>query len=272
MEHKMSEGTQVQAEEVEAVDVAADEKVKAKKGGDYIKETAEEVEKLTKVKARNLAANLSENIEANYFKLGGVLKVIADNSWFEGYENFGKYVFEEFGFAERKARYLMQIYVDLVDKQIPWAKVAGLGWSKLKDLAPHLTLENVDEWVDKASKLSVAELQAALKATTPTGAGAEKTTDTVVTLKYKVHTDQAETIGHALAKAKGELQVDVDTVALENICALYLTGNSGTLVGGTDLKAAMVSGGWEKVLTIFGEVFPDIDISVGVPDDADKAA
>jgi hypothetical protein len=258
----MTEETQTQ----EADAAVEQEEKKATKKGDYIVETAQEVEKLTKVKARNMAANLSENIEANYFKLGGVLKVIADNSWFEGYENFGKYVFEEFGFAERKARYLMQIYVDLVDKQIPWAKISGLGWTKLKDLAPVLTLENVDEWVDKASKLSVAELQAALKAQTPSGGNAEKTTDTVVTLKYKVHTDQAETIGHALAKAKGELQTDVDTVALENICSLYLSGNAGVLVGGTDLKGAMASAGWEQVLTTFEELFPDIDIAIGVAD------
>ena len=57
------------------------------------------------------------------------------------------------GSQGRKARYLISIYDNLVTKMIPWEKVSHLGWTKLKDLAPVLTPENVDEWVAKAEKL-----------------------------------------------------------------------------------------------------------------------
>jgi hypothetical protein len=187
--------------------------------------------------------------------------VISDNSWFEGYESFDAFVFENFGFKSRKAAYLMQLYTDLVNKQIPWEKVHHLGWTKLAYLSPVLTLENLDEWVAKAEILTVLELQEALKAKHSDG-GAEKTTDEITTLKYKVKNDQAETINHALAKAKGELQTEYDTVALENICALYLSGNAGSVAPTADLKSVMVSAGWEQVLTLFGDLFPTINLTV----------
>lgn len=261
-------GEAVEAVQEEAqVEEATTKKTKAKGDGNLIATVAQEIEGLTKVKALNLAANLAENIETNYFKLGGVLSVISENSWFEGFESFDVFVYEKYGFQARKARYLMQIYKDLVTKQIPWEKVAPLGWTKLKDLAPILTLENVDEWVTKALSLSVLELQALLKAK-PEAGGEQKTTDEIVTLKFKLKADQAETVQHALAKGKGEVQTEYDTVALENICALYLSGNGGTLQVQGDLKGMMKAAGWHAALQVFAELFPEIDLEVTTPEPA----
>ena len=62
-------------------------KKKVEKTGNLILDIAHEVESLTKTKALNEAERLAENIEVNYFKLGGVLKLINDNSWFEGFDD-----------------------------------------------------------------------------------------------------------------------------------------------------------------------------------------
>jgi hypothetical protein len=51
-----------------------------------------------------------------------------------------------------------------------------------------------------------------------------KTTDEVVKMNFKFKKDQAEIITQAIQKAKGELQTQYDTVAVENICAGYLGG------------------------------------------------
>ena len=92
---------------------------------------------MTKTKALNMAEQLAENIEVNYFKMGGVLKLINDNSWFEGGSTTSMIsCTEKYGFQGRKARYLIAIYDNLVTKKIPWEKVSHLGWTKLKDLAP----------------------------------------------------------------------------------------------------------------------------------------
>jgi hypothetical protein len=256
-------GTEVAVETEEKTQSDTKTKKSVKNTGNLIADVAAEVETLTKTKALNLAASLSENIESNYFKLGGVLKVISDNGWYEGYDSFDSFVGERFGFASRKAKYLMQIYVDLVSKQIPWEKVAHLGWTKLKDLSPIITTENLDEWVKKAEALTVLELQALIKGGGEGGTSTtDKTTDDIVVLKYKFKQDQAETVQHALAKAKGEVGTEFDTVALENICSLYLSGNMGTITSSMDAESVVKSLGWEQTLVIFDKLFPQINLTV----------
>ena len=123
-------------------------------------QTATEIEGLTKAKALAEAVKLHTNVDNTYFRLGGILAKILENKWFDDHETFGEYVEETFGFKERKARYLIEIYVELVNQRIPHEKVSILGWTKIKMLAKHLDVNNVDEWVERASSLSVRELEA----------------------------------------------------------------------------------------------------------------
>jgi len=243
--------------------VAAIGKKKVEKTGNLILDIAHEVESMSKTKALNEAARLAENIEVDYFKMGGVLKLINDNSWFEGFESFDDFVFEKYGFQGRKARYLVSIYDNLVTKQIPWEKVSHLGWTKLKDLAVILTPENVDEWVAKAEKVTVLELQALLKAGQPDGTGDKtaKTSDDVIKMVFKFKTDQADVVQQALAKAKGELHTEFDTVALENVCAGYLGGTS-QVAKPFSLDEVIQTTGFEPLLGRIAELFPEYDITV----------
>jgi hypothetical protein len=263
--------TQSQVQEATPVTETKVKAVQAKKSGDLILDVANEIENLTKTKALNMADRLAEDIEANYFKLGGVLQLVLKQQWFEGYPSFEAFVAEKFGFAVRKAHYLIAIYSALVEKQIPWEKVAHLGWTKLKDLAPILTLENLDEWVEKASKVTVTELQALIKASQGgTGdASAEKTSTTsdVIVVKFKLHSEQNELVGTALAKAKGELQTDHDNVALAAICSGYLANASGVQPAAgepVDPEKLFAGMGFEQVLGVFEKVFPNIDLEVTV--------
>lgn len=238
-------------------------KKKVEKTGNLIVDIAHEVEGLTKTKALNMAESLAENIEVNYFKLGGVLKLINDNSWFEGFDSFDGFVFEKYGFQGRKARYLINIYDNLVTKMIPWEKVSHLGWTKLKDLAQTLTPENVDEWVAKAEKLTVLELQALLKAQQPIDGDGKpvKTTDDVVKMTFKLKADQVEIVTQALAKAKGELHTEHDTVALENICSGYVGGTT-QVNKPYSLDEVIETTGFEPLLKRIAEMFPQYDITV----------
>lgn len=254
-------------------------KAKGKKAqaatGNFIFDTAQQIEGLTKPKALGLAEELAQDIDNNSFRLGGVLKVIKDNSWFEGAEKFGDYVAARFGFQQRKADYLIEIYENLVTKQIDWNKVKGLGWTKLRELAKILTPENTDEWVAKAEKLTMIELLAVLKggATGSSAAGSTVNDDTV-TLKFKFKPDQVSTVQSALAKAKGELGTEFDTVALENIAAGYLGGSvqAAAPSAAPDPKVLFSNLGWQEVLNVFGEVFPNIDLNVTVNEGGEAAA
>lgn len=239
--------------------------LKQKATGDLLHDIAAEVEQMGKQKAQNRAVKLSEDIDRNSFELGGVLRVILKNGWFEGHESFGVYCMNTFGFQERKARYLIEIYEKLVEAGIPWEKVKDLGWTKLKDIARFLTKDNVDEWVEKASKLTVIELQKMLKEGTTEAAGDAKTTSDSVTFKVKLHTDQLEIVQSALAKAKAETNTEHDNVALERIAAGYL-GGTVTAAKVPDLKELMNGAGWEAVLNAFGECFPQVNLEVTVPE------
>lgn len=242
---------------------------KTKATGNLIHDVAVEIEGLSKTKALNAADKLAEDIEANYFRLGGVLKLILKEQWFEGYPNFESYVYEKFGFGKRKGDYLISIYTNLVDKQIPWEKVSHLGWTKLKDLAPILTLVNLDEWVAKATPCTVMELQAMLKATVGGEATSGKTTSDTTSLKFTVHNDQAEVIQGALAKAKGELATDHDNVALAGVCSGYLA-NVYAVAGAApdaapiDFVAEFTKLGYVEVLGLFEKAFPLIELSVDI--------
>jgi hypothetical protein len=259
----MSEET---IEVAETTAVAKKAKAKAEPTGNLILDVAAEVEKLTKTKALHLADSLADGIEENYFKLGGVLKMIQDNSWFEGFNDFDQFVFEKYGFQGRKARYLMGIYEQLVTKQIPWEKVKDLGWTKLKDLASILTPENVDEWVAKAANLTYLEMMALLKAGMPEGEISEKTKSDSHTLKFQLKGDQLEVVNAALAKGKGEMGTEYDSVVLENICAGYVAGTvGGATAAPGDIGAMMQSMGWEAVLQEFDKQWPNIDLQVKTP-------
>jgi hypothetical protein len=271
----MTDETQVPAEGTNAaeaqVQVAAPAEQtqapqKPKKSGDLIQDIAVEIAGLSKIKALNLAEKLSTEIETDHFRLGGVLKMILDQQWYEGFPTFDAFVLEKFGFAVRKAHYLIEIYTHLVDKQIPWEKVSGLGWTKLKDLAKHLTAENVDEWVAKATPVTVAELQAMLKPQAGT-TESTKTTSDVVKLQFKLHQDQAEQVNSALAKAKGELQTDHDNTAIAAICGGYLSNAQGvqTTGGGMSVEAFKAAG-YVAVLALFEQAFPEINLDVKVPE------
>jgi hypothetical protein len=258
-----TEGAAVTEQKVETTAVGKT-KAKSAKTGNLILDIAAEVETLSKTQALNRADKLAEDIETNYFTLGGVLKLIADNSWFDGFESFGLFVYQNYGFQERKARYLMQIYTDLVTKQIPWEKVANLGWTKLKDLAGVLTLENVDDWVAKAEKMTVLELQGALKATQVPTDGTAKATDEFSKISIKLKPDQMALYTAAINKGKAELGTDFDSVVLENICAGYV-GGTVAVAPSADIKTMMKALGWQAALEQFVEVYPEIDLTVKEP-------
>lgn len=254
------------------VQVAVPEtKVKAKATGDLIFDIAQEVEQMGKQKALNTAVKLSEEIDENFFKLGGILKVIIEQQWYEGFPTYEAFLREKFGFGKRKSDYLVKIYTKLVDNHIPYQKVAKLGWTKVKELVDVLTADNVDEWVAKALPLTVMELIGLLNAPTGESATATKTSDDVVPLKFKVHKDQAEVIHSALAKAKGEMQTEVDTVALTAICSGYLANASSLPQTTVDLPKLFKDLGFKQVLTVFGDVFPEIDVDVKIPEEGESA-
>lgn len=226
------------------------------------------IETLEKDKALSQISDLIESVETSYFALGGVLARVQEENWWkdEGFDTFKAFLAEKYGYAYRKAMYLIQIYKDVVNAGVKPEQVAKLGWTKLKEISHLLTLDNVEEWVKKADEMTVMQLVAyvkALKDNPGDKKAASTASSNVVSKTFKLHTDQREIIDTALQKKMADQGTDVETVALTSICEEFL---SETKTDGISVELFKKLG-FEKVLECFGEAFPNIDLEVAVPDD-----
>ena len=230
---------------------------------------SKEVENLTEGAAMNMARTLIEQGGLNDFKLGGVLSVIQANGWWQngGYGKFKDFIDTELNIPYRKAMYLIQIYVGLVESGVPWDEVAVLGWTKLKELASVMSLSNYAEWVDKASKMTVLQLQEYLKVMKEQVANGtlEEGDEEVVavsTLTFKVHSDQKEVVKQALEAAKKAHKTEFDNVALEHIALTYISEGAGALT----LKDQLSLAGIDDAMDAFQAAFPSAKLSVEFED------
>lgn len=252
-------------------------------GPDLISETVKRLENLTEDEALPFARELTETSEFSEFKLGGVLSKIQTEGWFGDHQNFKVMVQTEFGFGYRKAMYLVSIYHNLVEANVPWSKVSKVGWTKLKELAAVLNPGNVDEWVAKAQSMKFEDLKLYLKnMNKPSSEMVSKDIKTITTKTFKLHEDQKETVDAALEKAKESSNTDVDTVALEYICIEYLNQTSKAKPSPKAATAALTledqftailkkHGGskgeaLEEIFKAFDAVFPDVTIDVTLPE------
>ena len=147
---------------------------------------------------------------------------------------------------------------------LPWNKVKHIGWTKLKEIAGVVTVENVDEWVKIAKENNTISLIETVKAHLTADKQAVLTDQSVKsnvsTRSFKVHEDQKVTIDTALAKAKEQSGTTVDTAALEFICLDYL--------GGQSLPKKLKSIGIEAALEALDKAFPNANIEVEITEDA----
>jgi hypothetical protein len=193
--------------------------------GDVIHSTANAIENVTDAsEAETMVRTLLEDTEFNAFKIGGYLAVIQAKQWFGNYANFKDYVEGVFGLHYRKANYWVNIYTGLLEANVSWEQVKGLGWTKLKELVGILTPENVVEWVEKASGMTTIQLIEHLKAEKKGGGKATEGGESlpVTTMTFKVHSDQKEVIEQAITKAKQASGTESQTAALEGIALEYL--------------------------------------------------
>lgn len=240
---------------------------------DLIVSTVKEIEAMKEDKAFSMVPKLLDNIDHDYFRLGGVMAHIQSEGWFmdKGHENFRAYIENECGIAYRKSMYLIAIYNGLVASGVAWEDVRSIGWTKLKEIAAILTPENVKEWVSLAGDMTVLQLQDYIRAKSAgseSASSAEKSEVTepkkVSTMTFKVHEDQKATIREALDKCKHESGTETDTVALEYICLDYL-GGTPVLKSVPSLKDMMIGKSVEEVLEVLGEAFPDLEMEVKMP-------
>lgn len=245
-------------------------------GVDLIVSTAHELENLDATKAQALAKTLADQSDFSDFKLGGVLSVIQTNSWFAPYETFRAFVEAEFSIGYRKAMYLIDIYRKLVESGVPWDKVKEVGWTKLTALVDVMTLDNVDDWVEKAQQHTMVQLTQMIDAAKKGEPGESdgQTVSNLATLTVKVAPEQKAVIKQAIDKAKAEMGDDTksDGFCLEMVCLSYVNGGSVQVSGGDKPLVDVIK---EKGLVDFlneleeklAEAFPGVVFNATVPEE-----
>lgn len=261
-------------------DMEAPAKIKTKKTktDDQLVLMVQEISGFTAETAISEIATLIGTADESYIRLGGVLSLIQSKKFFEaeGYKNLKDLVETKFGIPYRKAMYWITIYDALIESGVPWAKVSMLGWTKLKDLAQILTLDNVDEWVERAQDMTVLQLKDAIdkfKAGTLKTSGLtpeDEQASEVTTFTVKVHTAQKLIIREAIEKAKSMSGTEFDGSALEAICMNFLSGGVASKPG--SLVSVLEKYTPEDALTAFEKVYPNMDVTVKVNTKAKKAS
>jgi len=225
---------------------------------DTLSDLVQGVENLNEKDAKHLAAQLVTEGDVTFIRLGGVLSLIQVNSWFYPHNSFREYVEKEHGLNYRKASYWVSIYNCLSDAKIPWRKVQHIGWSKLKEIASVLNHDNLEEWIKIAetqNTLTLIETVKKSKAKPESHLDDKmKEAKTLTTKTFKLHADQRETIEQALKQVKEQTHTEYDAVALELICADYMS--SPTIV------QKLQSLGLEAALSQVEKAFPQANITV----------
>jgi len=227
-------------------------------GDDTLSDLVQGVENLNEKDAKHLASQLVTEGDVTFIRLGGVLSLIQVNSWYEPYGSFKEYVEKEHGLNYRKASYWVSIYNCLSDAKIPWRKVQHIGWSKLKEIASVLTNDNLDEWLKIAETQNTLTLIETVKKSKSKPEShlddKMKEAKTLTTKTFKLHADQRETIEQALSQVKEQTHTEYDAVALELICADYMSSPT--------LAKKLQSLGLEAALAQVEKAFPQANITV----------
>ena len=249
--------------------------VTAKESSDLIAAISHQMESLTKDEAFGLVDSLLNTADEYDIRLGGALSAIIKNKWYQKDDEdktlFDEFILKTYGFKGRKARYLASIYDDLIESGVAWTQVEGIGWTKLRIIAPVLTVKNVEKWVKLGkTKTRLALIEAVEKAQLgkldksglEPGMGEVKTT---VNRNFKVHKDAVETVDLAIDKAKKEAETEFPGVALEAICQSYLNTGKKKLhpMGLVEtLKQHEVN----DVISAVNKVWPDLNFGVDLPE------
>lgn len=150
-----------------------------------------------------------------------------------GYKDFRSYAENELATQYRKALNFVEIGEVVTNLGLPKSRLEKIGWSKLCLLAPILTRENMEEWLQQAEEITHREL-AEVTRKERVERGDLNDRPKVVKLTIKMSEAEAGVIESAIDDAKKLTNSENTTVALEMICSDWME-TRGTTPGKANL-------------------------------------
>ena len=165
---------------------------------------------------------LEERHEKTFFEIGGVLSTIRKRKWFDPFATLDEWVEKKTALSRSSARALIQIYDAIVKSGVELAKVKRLEWTKLRAIAGVLDGENADDWIEKASNHTRAEIKTLVQEYLAGPAGQKPAGSAAAQIKtLKVRDNHFEAVQVAIDKAKALSGAQDDSTALRVICRHY---------------------------------------------------
>jgi hypothetical protein len=150
---------------------------------------------------------------------------------FWGYPHFKAYVDQEIQFSYRKAWNLIEINDKTEDLNLDQAAVDIVGWSKMAILAPILTAENADVWLERAKGLPWTKLEAEIKDSRTGIISSPEQKPTTMT--FKLDAGDASIIADALEESKRIHETESEVTALLQICGEWTILRNNTPIQAT---------------------------------------
>jgi len=167
-------------------------------------------------------------IEENYVELAKLLYEAYHQDHYVkwGYDDFKDYCDAELSTNYRKAMYLIDIWDKIKRLKLSPARVAKIGWTKMKDIASVIDEKNAKEWLDKAGKMSTREVTDAVKTVRKDSSGSPEV-PTTTTLKIVMGETEAAVVLEAIEEAKALTESDSTALALEMIASDWMEEKGG---------------------------------------------
>ena len=186
--------------------------------------------------AIEVARELNDTIQAQYFWLGGALaRVLQDGSYLD--ENGGDYTGEtafedfcraEFDFGASKGRQLARLYATFSKlPEFDVDQLASYSWSLIAKAERFVTADNVDEVLEVVGNSTQRNVDDNLKSkfssesnVTASGKAATRSGPNIVkkALSFRMEESSAETVELALKQCMSESGIESPELALERIC------------------------------------------------------
>lgn len=137
-----------------------------------------------------------------------------------GYVELKDYAEQELDMKYRKLRYFVEIGAKAKELGLSKERLEAIGWSKVSLIAGILDADNMDEWLDRAEKMSTRKLAEEVKIRKVNDP--EAVVPQLTILKLKLPEIIANVVMEAINTAKKLTNTDDMAAALEMICSDWL--------------------------------------------------
>ena len=217
---------------------------------------------------RNRVKELSHELTNCYYRMAKLLYEVYYGNYFEnwGYAKFEEWTEKELGFKKRKAQYFVAIWDQFGLKLgVDHSRMAKLDWSKVKEIQPVVTKDNVNEWLERAETQTYSEIKKAVKearsedeALEDADSDDKESKEKFVNMKFTLAEAQAENVRAALNRAAEMSGSEKTGHQLDLICSEFNASYVETEDGGAAKRLDWYVANLER---IFG-----VKIDVEVPE------